>query len=62
MVRGVHPFIKDTNDRNTIGRDSKVNHVQLNIASAVFLTNMVTGGCRLRDSANTWNAAVSKSV
>jgi hypothetical protein len=48
MLRSVHPVMKDANDRDTIIRNSKVNHMPLDIAAAISVTNMVTGWRRLR--------------
>jgi hypothetical protein len=39
VLRGVHPLMKDANDRDTVIRDAKVNHVPLDITAAVPLTN-----------------------
>jgi hypothetical protein len=46
--KSVHPLMKDTNNRDTVIRDAKVNHVPLNIAASVPLTNMVARWSRLR--------------
>jgi len=48
MVRGIHPLMKHWNDRDTVVRDAKVNHMPLHITAAVPWTNMVTGWSRFR--------------
>jgi len=48
VSRRVHPLMQHANDRDTVIRDAKVDHMPLNITSAVSLTNMVTGRCQLR--------------
>jgi hypothetical protein len=35
--------MKDANDRDSVSRDAEVNHVPLNVAAAISLTDMVTG-------------------
>jgi hypothetical protein len=48
MPRGVHPIMKHANDPDTVIRDAKLNHMPLDIAAAVTMTNMFTGWSRLR--------------
>jgi len=43
VLRRVHPLMQHANDRDTVIRDAKVNHMPLDIAAAVSLTNMFTG-------------------
>jgi hypothetical protein len=61
VVRGSHPIVQDANDRNTVIRDAKVNHMPLD-TTAVALTMWSQAEADFGDSANTWNAAVNKSV
>ncbi len=45
MTRGVHPIMKHANDGDAVVRDTKINHMPLDIAAAIPKTNMVTGWC-----------------
>jgi hypothetical protein len=57
------PFaVKDAHDRDAVDRDAKVNHMPLDTTATVPFTNMSQVGADFGDSANTWNAAVNKSV
>jgi hypothetical protein len=40
--------MKDANDRDAVVRDTKLNHVPLDIAAAIPLADMVTGWSGLR--------------
>jgi hypothetical protein len=44
MMRGVHTLMKNANDRDAVRRDAEVNHMPPNVAAAVSLANVVTGG------------------
>jgi hypothetical protein len=48
VSRSIHPLVKHANDRDPVFRDSKVNHMPLDITAAVPLTNVVTRRSRVR--------------
>ena len=62
-MRRIHPLMKNANNRNAVVSDAEINNMPLDIAAAIALANMITrAGADLGASANTWNAALSKSV
>jgi hypothetical protein len=48
VVRRIHAPMKDANERDTVIREAKVNHMPLDITAVVPLTNMITGWNRVR--------------
>jgi hypothetical protein len=48
VSRGIHPIMKDANDRDTVFRDTEINYMPLDIAAAITLTNMMTGWSGVR--------------
>jgi hypothetical protein len=47
-MRRIHPLMKDANDRNAVVGDAEINHMPLDIAAAIALTNMITRWSGLR--------------
>jgi hypothetical protein len=48
MSRGVYPIMKHANDRDAVIRNAKVNHMPLDVAATISLTNMITSWSGLR--------------
>jgi hypothetical protein len=48
VSRGIHPIMKDANDRDTVFRDTEINYMPLDIAAAITQTNMMTGRSGVR--------------